>query len=77
MTFLSELCKKFFTFPELISTLKSQIIEVDGKCEEILIFAMLLNIFKTDQTIKEYENKKIVKFKIILDQKSNYCLHEF
>lgn len=61
LTFLSELCKKLFTYPELISSLKSNIKELKDNSENILIFSMLLNIFKTDQTIKEYENKKMVK----------------
>lgn len=61
INFLSELCKKFFLFPELISSMKVKIIASDGEYDEILLFSMLLNLFKTDQLIKEYENKKLVK----------------
>jgi hypothetical protein len=59
---LSEMCKKFFIYPELISSMKVKIIAVDAEFDEILFFSMLLNLFKTDQLIKEYENKKLVKF---------------
>jgi hypothetical protein len=33
----------------------------DKSSEEILIFSIILNIFKTDQLLTEYENKKLVK----------------
>ena len=44
----------------------SEMTEIQDKnSEEILIFSIILHIFKTDQLLTEYENKKLVKlFKI-------------
>jgi len=62
MQFLSEICKKFFHFPEILLSMKTNLKENDStEYEEILIFSMLLNIFKTDQLIVQYENKKLVQ----------------
>ncbi len=62
MYFLSELCKKFFYYPNILLAMKTKIKESDGnEYEEIVVFSMLLNLFKTDQLILEYENKKLVK----------------
>jgi hypothetical protein len=57
--FISELCKKFFHFPELLNFMTQEI--ADKQEEEIIIFSTILNIFKTDQLILEYENKKLVR----------------
>jgi hypothetical protein len=62
MNFISELCKKFFTYPEILYAMKVPIQDITTGGEEILIFTTLLNIFATDHTFKEYENKKIVFF---------------
>ena len=66
ITFLSELCKKFFIYPEILLLMKVKFKEVDDKTEyeEILIFSILMNIFKTDQLILEYENKKLVSLNL-------------
>jgi hypothetical protein len=63
---LSELCKKFFFYSEILSQMKIKIKEGETEIEEILIFSMLLNIFKTDQLILEYENKKSIRRAIII-----------
>jgi hypothetical protein len=61
LNFLSELCKKFFTYPEILYSMKVTIQDITTSGgEEILIFSTLLNIFQTDHNIKEYENKKMV-----------------
>jgi hypothetical protein len=61
LNFLSELCKKFFTYPEILYSMKVTIQDIASTSgEEIIIFSTLLNIFTTDHTIKEYENKKMV-----------------
>jgi hypothetical protein len=60
MNFISELCKKFFTFPEILFAMKVPIQDITTGGEEILIFTTLLNIFATDHNFKEYDNKKIV-----------------
>jgi hypothetical protein len=65
MQFLSEICKKFFFYPQILSSLKVSFKDTDNcEYEEIVIFSVLLNIFKTDQLIAEYENKKLVTLKI-------------
>ncbi len=71
MNYISELCKKFFTFPEILYAMKVPIQDITTGGEEILIFTTLLNIFATDHTFKEYENKKIVIF-LILDKEIYY-----
>lgn len=63
---LSELCKKFFFYPEILTRMKIKIKEGETEIEEILVFSMLLNIFKTDQLILEYENKKSIRRAIII-----------
>src|SRR4051812_29746586 len=60
LNFLSELCKKFFTYPEILYSMKVTIQDITSGGEEIIIFSTLLNVFSTDHTIKEYENKKMV-----------------
>jgi len=63
ISFISELCKKFFVFPEILSFMRINIKDMEdenSEYEEILIFSILMNIFKTDQLILEYENKKLV-----------------
>jgi hypothetical protein len=61
LNFLSELCKKFFTYPEILYSMKVTIQDISTSGgEEIIIFSALLNVFSTDHTIKEYENKKMV-----------------
>ena len=65
MQFLSEICKKFFHFREILLSVKTKLKEYDStEYDEILIFSMLLNIFKTDQLISEYENMKLVQILI-------------
>jgi hypothetical protein len=61
LNFLSELCKKFFAYPEILYSMKVTIQDITSGGEEIIIFSTLLNVFSTDHTIKEYENKKMVK----------------
>lgn len=63
---LSELCKKFFFYPEILTRMKIKIKEGETEIEEILVFSMLLNIFKTDQLILEYDNKKSIRRAIII-----------
>lgn len=63
MSYLSEICKKFFTYPELLNSMK---IKAEENSEEILIFSIILSIFKTDNLIKEYEFKKLTRRAIII-----------
>ena len=61
MNFISEICKKFFAYPDILYSMKVTVHDITSG-EDFLIFTTLLNIFATDHTFKEYENKKIVLF---------------
>jgi len=60
--FLYELCKKFFAFPEILKAQILNVKQLNENVNEILIFSLLLNIFKTDQNFTKYEYKKMVIF---------------
>ena len=60
--FLYELCRKFFTFPSLLQVMKIKMTIDDEKVEDILIFSILMNLFKKDNLIKEYKYKKMVNY---------------
>ncbi len=63
INFLSEICKKFFIYPEILLMMKVKLKEDEDlktEYEEILVFSILMNVFKTDQLILEYEKKKLV-----------------
>jgi hypothetical protein len=78
LNFLSELCKKFFAYPEILYSMKVTIQDITSGGEEIIIFSTLLNVFSTDHTIKEYENKKMVKrIDSFLDSSGYYYLSQF
>ncbi len=63
---LYELCKKFFAFPEILKSLIINVKQLNESSNEILIFSLLLNIFKTDQLFKEYECKKMIRRSLIV-----------
>src|SRR5690606_28841982 len=69
ITFLSEICKTFFTFPEMLSNLKifkNDYTSDQSYFEDNVFFSILMELFKTDQIVKEYESKKMIRRAIIV-----------
>jgi hypothetical protein len=77
VNFLYELCRKFFAFSSLMKMMKTSVIIDSEKVEDILIFSMLMNLFKTDHLIKEYKYKKMVLKRSYIDSKIIDYLFEF